>query len=299
MTNLHFSRRRFLQLAGAAPLCAAFGAEKFAMPLVIFGKVFEEAKLTWEQSAATLAAAGFDGVDCTVRPKGEVRPERVAEDLPRYAEILRAQKQKIMLLTTAITEVGSPCAENILRAAKKAGVTYYRIGYWQHKAGGPSPEKVRAEVKAQLKDLAALNREIGVCAIFQNHSPNKKSTSRYVGGDLGEMRDVLQDFDPKQIACAFDLGHALIVHGDEWGKHFDALKPWLKIAYVKDTKRGTGFVPFGEGEFGGTDFFQRLRQMDYREPLSVHIEFKWSPMDQPTLQKILTDTRRVVGKWLA
>ena len=56
MTNLHLSRRLFLQLAGAVPLCAAFGAEKFAMPLVIFGKVFEEAKLTWEQSAATLAA---------------------------------------------------------------------------------------------------------------------------------------------------------------------------------------------------------------------------------------------------
>ena len=30
-----------------------------------------------------------------------------------------------------------------------------------------------AEIRASLQDLAALNRQIGVCAVFQNHSADK------------------------------------------------------------------------------------------------------------------------------
>ena len=91
------------------------------------------------------------------------------------------------------------------------------------------------EIKAQLKDLAALNKQIGIGAIFQNHSPAGRS---YVGGDLSELYDIVKDFDPAQIGVAFDIGHALVVHGDDWRRHFEKLKSHLKVAYVKDVTRG-------------------------------------------------------------
>jgi len=288
----HLTRRRFLQIAGAAPLCATLGAETFAPPITVFSKVYQELKLTFEQSAEVTAAAGLDGIDCGVRPGGEILPEHAAEDMPRYAQILRQHQVRMLLLTTAINSVAAPQAETILRTAQQLGIRYYRLGYWKHQPGLEV-----AKIKAQLKELAALNRGIGVCGILQNHSKGKKEAHGYVGGDLAEMYDVMQDLPPDQIGVAFDLGHAILAHGDQWRDHFERLKPWVKVAYIKDVQRDQGFVPFGQGEFGRTDFFQQLRQMKYSAPLSVHIEFTWGKT-RAELTQALADCRRMTEQWL-
>ena len=288
----HLTRRRFLQIAGAAPFCAALGAETFAPPLTVFSKVYQEIKLTFEQAAEITAAAGLNGIDCGVRPGGEILPEHAADEMPRYDAILRQRNVRMLLLTTAITGTDTPHAETILRTAKKLGIRYYRLGYWRHKPGVEV-----AKIKAQLKELAALNREIGVCGILQNHSKGKKEAYNYVGGDLNEMYDIMQDLPPDGIGVAFDLGHSILTHGEQWPVHFDRLKPWLKVAYLKDVQRDKGFVPFGEGEFGRTDFFQRLRQMNYNAPLSLHVEFPWGKT-RDELLTTLTNCRRMTEQWL-
>ena len=50
--------------------------------------------LDFEQSAAITAEAGLNGVDVPVRPKGEVEPEKVLDELPRYAEELRRRNSQ-------------------------------------------------------------------------------------------------------------------------------------------------------------------------------------------------------------
>src|SRR5882672_12072472 len=62
----------------------ASAAEKTSIPIVVFSKVYQTLKLTYEEAAALTTEAGLDGVDCPVRPAGEVLPERATEDLPRY-----------------------------------------------------------------------------------------------------------------------------------------------------------------------------------------------------------------------
>ncbi len=292
------TRRSFLQLAAAAPFAAvAANNELFAPPLAVFSKVYQEVKLSFEQSAEVTAAAGLDGIDCPVRAGGEILPEHAADEMPRYDEVLRQHKMKMLLITTGITGVASPNAESILRTAKKLGISFYRTGFWTHKAG-ESQDALMKLIKTQLKELSALNRDIGVCGIFQNHSAGKNAANRQAGGDLVEMREIMADLNPEQMGIAFDAGHALITHGDEWPKHFEALKPWIKVAYVKDAKRGKGFVPFGQGDVNWPQYFGQLRQMNYRAPLSVHVEFDWAPKDRDTLVRTLTDCRRAVGAWL-
>jgi sugar phosphate isomerase/epimerase len=285
-----------LWAGGALPSGAA---GRFALPVTVFSKVYQELKLSFEDSAAVTAEAGLDGVDCAVRPGGEVLPERATEDLPRYAEALRQRNVQMLLLTTAIQSPSTPNTEDILRAAKKLGLRYYRLGVWYHQAG-VSENKLVGEIKAQLKDLAALNKEVGLCAVFQNHSPGGR---KYAGGDLGELYQIVKDFNPEQVGVAYDIGHALIVHGDDWGRHFDQLKPHLKVAYVKDPSRAGRFVPFGEGEVGRTDYFKRLRAMGYNAPVSMHIEFKWMVPDKSqnrtALVKALQNSVRVVRGWIA
>ncbi len=305
------TRRHFLKVAGAAAAAlnasrllpgnesAGLGAEASMPPVAVFGKVFQELKLDFQQSAQTTADAGLDGVDCAVRPKGEVLPEQAAEQLPRYAGALAEHKLRLLLMATDIRGVDSPHAREILGAGKKLGVRDYRLGYWLHQPEVPA-EKRRAEIRSRLKELAAMNGELGVCGMVQNHSSWSGKGRGPAGGDLDELYDLVQDFDPQRIGVAFDLGHAILVHGDAWRPRFEKLKPHLRVVYVKDVRRPAGFVPFGQGEFGQSGFFPMLARMSCHAPLSVHIEYAWAPQGKKTrsaLAAVLKENRRVLGQW--
>ena len=305
----NLSRRDFLARAAlatsAAALCRggilpAFGAEKWSPQVAVFSKVYQELKLDFDQAAELTAEAGLDGVDCPVRPKGEIEPERAADDMPRYAEALRKHKMGMLLLTTGISSIASPHAETVLRTAKKLGILCYRLGFstnTKEKLAGTS----LPEIKAQLRELAALNKQLGLTGVIQNHSPSGRST--YVGGDLNEMYEIVKDFNPDEIGVAFDLSHALVVHGDDWPTQFERLKRHIKVAYIKDVKRPKQFLAFGEGEFGKTDYFKRLKQLNLTAPLSMHIEYEWCPKGQEktraALLKVLKNSRSVLQQWLA
>jgi L-ribulose-5-phosphate 3-epimerase len=302
------SRREFiartLAASSTAALCSGsavplFAQEKSTLPIVVFSKVYQALKLNFDEAAAVTAEAGIDGVDCPVRPGGEILPANVIRELPEYAAALKKRGLQLPLLTTGITSVSSPCADDILSTAKKLGVRFYRLGFVLRQADVPVAKQV-GEVKAQLKDLAALNKQIGIGAVIQNHSPSRRS---YVGGDLSEMYELVKDFDPAQIGVAFDIGHALVVHGDDWRQHFEKLKSHLKIAYVKDVKREGRWVPFGEGDIGSTGYFKLLKELNYQPPVSLHIEFDWTgggkSKTRPALVKTLQNSARVLRRWLA
>jgi sugar phosphate isomerase/epimerase len=305
------SRRQFIRRTmpaiaalGLAPKAArlAFGAPAFAPPVAVFSKVYQELKLDFEQSAEVTAEGGLDGIDCPVRPGGEIAPPAAADQMPLYAEALRRHGVRMLLLTTGIVGVSSPHAGEILRTAKGLGITCYRLGYWAHRPDRPA-ERLLAEIAPQLKDLAAMNKELGVCGVYQNHSAPQNHARRNAGCDLAELYDMVKDLDPDQIGVAFDLGHAIVEHGDRWREHFERLKPHIRVVYIKDVQRPAKFVRFGEGEFGRSGFFPLLARMNYRAPLSMHVdEFNWAPDGHKTRQVLvqnLKECRRVLGQWLA
>ena len=117
------------------------------------------------------------------------------------------------------------------------------------------------------------------------------------------MYEVVKDFDPAQIGVAFDIGHAIIAHGDDWRRHFERLKSHLRVAYIKDIKRGQGFVRFGQGELASNGYFKLLKQIDYRAPVCLHIEFDWSDKGKSktrtALLGALQESTRVLRHWLS
>ena len=302
------SRRQFIARTLATSSTAALyasrtlpglAADTFSPPIVVFSKVYQTLKLDFVQAAAVTAEAGLDGVDCPVRPGGEILPDRAAEELPRYAQALCKQGLKVPLLTTAITSASSPFTESILRTAKKLGVQWYRLGFIDRERDVPVEQQCH-EVKAQLEGLARLNQQIGLSAVFQNHSPAGRT---YLGGDLSQLNEIVKDFNPAQVGVAFDIGHALVVHGDDWRRHFEKLKSHIKVVYVKDVKRDGRWVPFGEGDIGSLGYFTLLRQMGYGAPISLHLEFDWTDQGRTktreALVKALRDSARVLRQWLA
>jgi sugar phosphate isomerase/epimerase len=270
------SRRAFLghATALAASIALPFTGDAASLdrcPIACFSKVYQELELDYDACAEVTAEAGLDGIDCPVRPGGQVLPERAAEDLPRYAEALQRRKLKILLLTTAILSPASPNAETILKTAKSLGVTHYRLGYWNYK-NYPSREKLSAEAHAQLKDLAAMNRDLGLCGVYQNHSGRDN-----FGALVSDVREVISDIDPRQIGMAFDPSHAWIELGSGWREELERCRRHVQIAYAKDVGKNKEFVKFGEGMLGTSGWFTWLKQAGYARPVSMHTEYPWVP----------------------
>jgi len=291
------SRRTFLARTAAslsaAALCPANAAAVWPPPVVVFSKVFQELKLDREQAAELTEAAGLDGVDCPVRPGGEIEPDRAAEELPRYAEALRRRGRRIGLLTTHITSPASPHAETILRTARALGVRWYRTGYWRiSKDKAPNLDAIRSE----LRDLAAMNRELGITGVVQNHS------GAFVGGDLDQMERMLDGCHPDHIGLAFDFCHALITHGEDWVRHYERLAPRIRVVYVKDVRLPRDFVPLGEGALSRTGWVARVRGLNLESPISLHIEYDWAHGEPKTPDRLAAALHRdlaVLNRWLS
>jgi L-ribulose-5-phosphate 3-epimerase len=301
-----FSRRRFIAKTVAGSCAAAVAPElllragaAISSPIVVFSKVYQELKLSFDEAAALTAEIGLEGVDCPVRPAGEVSPERAREDLPRYVESLSKARLSMPLVTTSITSATTAHAEPVLLAARNAGARFYRLGFIEKKNDTPLAAQL-SEIKANLKELAALNARIGIAGMLQNHSP---SGHAYIGGDLSELYELVKDFNPAQIGVAFDIGHALVVHGDGWRQHFEKLKAHLNVAYIKDVKKDGRWVRFGEGELAPSGYFKLLKDMNYAAPISLHIEFDWSnkgkDKTRAALAAALKQSAAELRKWLA
>src|SRR5436190_9861368 len=132
MNNL--SRRQFL--AGAAAMAASpllAQDAKSEWKLGGFTKVLQD--LSYEKTAEAAVEIGWDGIECPVRAKGHVLPERVEDDLPRMVEALKAKNLEVLALATDIRGADEPLTEKVLRSAMKQGIRLYRLGGLKYKEG--------------------------------------------------------------------------------------------------------------------------------------------------------------------
>src|SRR3954454_17092558 len=90
---------------------AAEAGEVSRFPLIGFSKPFQT--LDAEQTAELVATVGWDGIECPVRPRGQVEPGRAAVELPKLADALRRQGRDVHLVATDITSLKTPHAETV------------------------------------------------------------------------------------------------------------------------------------------------------------------------------------------
>jgi sugar phosphate isomerase/epimerase len=229
--------------------------------------------LNWTDLAAATIDMGFDGIDLTVRPKGHVAPERVAEDLPRALDAIRAKGTTVSMITTELTSASHPTAPAIFAAAGKAGIKLMKVGYWRY-----ALKDVRAEVAAMGRDLAglaALAKTHGVTIGIHNHQGN-------VGSALWEIAPYIDALDAQAIGYYFDPRHAFVEGGGVGWKAATLLAaPRMKMMSVKDAiweKGPKGWAvqhcPMGEGMVDWPWFAAAIANSTFAGPVSVHLEYK-------------------------
>lgn len=275
------NRRQFvstLTLAGAAlalhpalrlPAADAVEAKKFT--LIAFSKPFQT--LNFEDTADLVAEVGWDGIECPVRKGGQVLPEKVEDDLPRMVEALKKRQRRLVSLTTDVQDASNPLNQRVLRAASKLGLKHYRLGFFRYREDRSIPDQLN-EIKAQLREVVALNQELGLCAGFQNHSGRD-----YVGAPVWDIYELIKDFDRQQIGVHFDIGHATIEGGNAWRTNARLMTPLFSAVYVKDfawRKLGESWksewCPLGQGMISRS-FITTLKKSAFRGPISQHHEY--------------------------
>ncbi len=275
-----------------------FGAEQRPgeRELAVFTKFMEH--LSFDELAAAVAPLGVAGLEAPLRKGGHIEPDQMVEKLPELVAALAKKDLKVVIMASSINSVDKGgLAEKQLRAAAAEGIKQYRLEHLKYDLAKPIPPQVE-EFRARLKDLAALNKEIGIQGLYQNHRGKN-----YVGGPIWDMVEILQDIDPKALGMAFDFAHATVEGTSAWEINFRRALPHIGAVFYKDYKLEGGnwrACPIGEGIVSPESGKAVSKLLPKEVPISIHIEYV-KGKDEESIGKTVAAMEKdlaTVRKWI-
>jgi sugar phosphate isomerase/epimerase len=182
-----------------------------------------------------------------------------------------------VLVTATDVRAADALSERVLRASASEGIRLYRAGYFRYRDGTSIPRQL-ADIRAQLTDLAAMNRQLGVTGLLQNHSGNG-----YVGAAVWDLHALLDGIDPRELGVHFDIGHATVEGGQSWPTNLALVQERVGAVIVKDFRwsltPGRGgtpeWCPIGQGMVDPR-FVSRLRASGFQGPITMHFEYPFA-----------------------
>ncbi len=263
------NRRHFIGLTSglfASQLQAQGTAPKRAV--CIFTKGLQS--LSYDDMAEKVASIGVTGIEATIRKGGHIEPEQVPDELPKMVEALRKRGLEITVMASSINDASDPMTEKTLRVASQLGIKRYRLQYFRY-AEDRSIKEQHAEWRGKLRDLAALNKELGIRGVYQNHAGEK-----YLGAGIWDLAEVLDGISARDLAVAYDIRHATVEGGTSWPIAFRRIWPHVDTVYAKDfvwEGKKMKNVPLGTGRVDYPRFLGMLNSMKFNGPISVHVEY--------------------------
>ncbi len=258
--------------ATAVPVASA-GAGPERSPICAFSKHFQWTGVA--EMTAICAKLGFDAIDLTLRDGGHVLPAHVEDELPKAVEIVHKAGLRTPMVTTEIVDVRTPYAERVIKTLASLDIRYYRWGGFMYDLKRDIPKQID-EFRARVKDLAALNKQYSVCAIYHTHSGVGQ-----LGASFWDLHLLLEGFDPNSVAVNYDVCHATIEGGlGGWTHSWYLLLPHIRGVAVKDFfwkrspggKWEVGWCPLGMGMVDFKRFMPMLKASGFHGPLQLHME---------------------------
>lgn len=236
-------------------------------PICVFTKPFNS--ISFDALADQIAALGFDGIEAPIRKGGHIDPTEVSDKLPQLVEILAKRNLKITILTSDINDASDPVSQNVLKVAASLGIERYRMKYLKYDLQRPIRKQIE-NWRPQLMELAALNRDLGITAVYQNHAGKNN-----FGAPIWDLSVALEGITPTEIGVAYDIRHAVVEGGMSWPITFDLIWPHVDSVYVKDfvwEGKKTRNVPLGTG-LVPNEFFKKLKTKKFDGAVSLHEEY--------------------------
>ena len=227
----------------------------------VFSKMFQP-PVTRDPAALCdlFAAAGYDGVQWTVRPGGHCEPAEVAEKLPMLVKTAASRGLACETICTAITDGNDPTAHRIAAVAAECGIRQLRTGYCFYQ---PEKESFAMSMERFRRVFAAFERlgsKTRTKLVYQNHSTWGPAI---FGGTVWDIHDVICDLDPDCIGIEYDPMHAFLETYLSWPRGMELVAPWIaaidlkdfhytpdrknpKLTYKAMVAAGEGIVPWAE-----------------------------------------------------
>jgi sugar phosphate isomerase/epimerase len=145
-----------------------------------------------------------------------------------------------------------------------------------------------------FNDIAAMNRELKIAALYQNHCG-----ADMLGATLWDLHSLIKDYPISEIGCVFDIRHAVVEGGEAWPVYWNLMQPHVGAISVKDfrwDKHKSKHVPLGSGQVD-PKFFKMLRDSSFSGPISVHVEYAGDE-DVTTNVEALKKDFGIVQSWL-
>lgn len=198
----------------------------------VFSKMFQPPVVpTPEAFCDLVAAAGFDGVQWTVRSGGHVEPSRVREDLPRLVKVAASRGLDCRSICTGIVDGGDPVAETVMKTAADCGIELFRTGYFFYAPERESFTQSIDRIRRALASLCDLGARTGTCAAYQNHSFWGPPV---FGGAVWDVYELIRDLDPKHVSLEYDPMHAIYETNASWRYGMRWMAPWISSIDLKD-----------------------------------------------------------------
>jgi len=275
------SRRAFIKTTSAAATGVMVspslfrrgpGTEAKPFPLFcVFTKCLQF--LDYERLGETIALAGFDGADLSVRKGGHVSPQHVAVELPRAFKALQKSGIRVPMMVTDIDLSDVLETERVLGTASELGIRYYRLASLRYDPGKSIQENLDLHKKT-IKKIEKINRKFGIHGCYQNHAGTR------VGSPLWDLYRLVKDCDPTYFGVQYDIRHAVCEGGTSWPLAMKLLSPWIKTTDIKDffweNKDGhwkTTNVPLGNGMVDFDKYLGEYVALGISGPVSIHYEY--------------------------
>lgn len=250
-----------------------------AMQFVLFTDNLSD--LAIPEACARAKAAGFDGIDLTLRPGGHVLPANAETGLASAKQAADAAGIAIPMISTAVTDHDSPHAEAVFAAAAHYGARRVKLGYWEYQPFGSAAAQLD-QTRRRLERIVALGRKYHVRPCVHCHS-GRIITS---GGPLLYL--LLKDFDPQDVGAYVDPMHMSIEGGlAGWEIGLDLLAPWIALVGIKNYRWMPGkrdaqgqqrfrweYCPLADGQAPLPEFVGYLQRLKYDGIVSLHSEYK-------------------------
>ncbi len=262
------NRRQFITAATVvAATPSLLAKQKRKNTFCVFTKPLQ--MLSYDDLADLIAELGFDGIEGTIRPGGQITPEQVPDELPKMMSALKKRGLEMTIMASGINNADDKLNIQQLQVAAKLGVKRYRMGYHKYDLKKPITGQMN-ELRPILKNLVSLNKELGLQAIYQNHSG-----SNYVGAPLWDLHELFKAHDPKHLAVGFDMSHATAEGTRAWPLHANLLRPRIGALYVKsfrwiDNKRDNCSLAEGIVD---KKYPAQLIKSGYTGPINLHVEY--------------------------
>jgi sugar phosphate isomerase/epimerase len=266
-----------------------------ARSIIAFSKPFQH--LGPDETASFVENIGWSGIECPVRAKGQIEPQRVAEDLPLFIEAFKRRSLSIPILVTDITDIHQPYAVDVLRTASKYGIKIIRLGPVRYTSNKSIEDQV-GEISKRLKDIGDACAELNIKAGVENHEG-----AAMFAAPIWDAYNAIKVAQSKALGFCFDIGHATIEGGMSWPIQARIVEPYLLSLYIKDftwVKGPNGWKPkwcnLGDGMVD-KNYVKRLLKAGYNGPLCQHHEYNLGNND--TMVRHMKHDLKVLREWLA